>query len=111
MRIVPYSEVKVVIMRSLLAINLLSFGIVHALPQAGDVALQGFVREGLASLNAAMHKVVDDKKSASIVTLLARNGKIVNQDAYGVIDATASTKVPVQKVFAIKAAELIQKCN
>ena len=97
-------------MLSFPTLSLLFLSVAYALPQAGDAALQGFAKEGLVSLNAAMRKVVDDKKSASIVTLLARNGKIVNQDAYGVMDATASTKVPVQKVFA-NVTKLAQNHN
>jgi hypothetical protein len=98
-------------MRSFLVLGLCLLSVAEALPQASDAALQGFTKEGLASLNAAMRKVVDDKKSASIVTLLARNGKIVNQDAYGVMDATASTKIQVQKVSATNVPKSFEGHN
>jgi hypothetical protein len=94
-------------MRSILAFGFLLLSAAEALPQASDAALQGFSKEGLASLNAVMRKFVDDKKTASIVTLLARNGKIVNHDAYGVMDVTASTKVSVQKVISINVPKFI----
>jgi hypothetical protein len=98
-------------MRSFLTLSFLLLGAANALPQAGDASLQGFSKEGLASLNAVMRKFVDDKKTASMVTLLARNGKIVNQDAYGVFDAAASTKVPVQKVSTTNVPEFFECHN
>lgn len=48
-------------------------------------------------MNDELHKWVDTKQGANVVTLLARHGKIVSHDAYGVLDASASTKVPAKK--------------
>jgi hypothetical protein len=93
-------------MWSSLILSLWFLGASNALPQTGDAKLQGFTAEGLASLEAALRKVVDEKRSAGITTLLARNGKIVNQYTYGVMDNAASAKVPVQKVF-INIEELV----
>lgn len=56
-----------------------------------------FSASGLQSLNAAMAKWVDTGKGANIVTLLSHRGKIVNHDAYGVLDASAAIKTPARK--------------
>ena len=48
--------------------------------------LQGFTAEGLAAFNAGFHDLVDERKLANVVTLVARHGEIVNLDAYGVLD-------------------------
>jgi CubicO group peptidase (beta-lactamase class C family) len=60
-------------------------------------SLQGFTKEGLAAMNAAMHKWVDEKKGANVVTLLSRRGQIVDHDAYGVMDISAKEKTLVRK--------------
>jgi CubicO group peptidase (beta-lactamase class C family) len=65
--------------------------------QVDNSTLQGFSKDALLKMNAAMHKWVDDKKGANVVTLVARRGQIVDLDAYGVMDASAATKAPVQK--------------
>jgi len=39
-----------------------------------------------------MHRWVDQKKGANVVTLLSHNGKIIDQDAYGVLDYSAGPK-------------------
>ena len=58
--------------------------------------VQGFTKESLEELNAKMHALVDNGKLANIVTLIARHGEIVNYDAYGVHDISASPPVPVK---------------
>jgi CubicO group peptidase (beta-lactamase class C family) len=67
-----------------------------ALAQVDNTTLQGFTKEGLTAMNTAMHKWVDSKQGSSVVTLVARNGQIVDLDAYGVLDASAATKSPVK---------------
>ena len=37
-----------------------------------DTALQGFTAEGLQAFNAQFHQLVDDRKLATVVTLIAR---------------------------------------
>ena len=64
-----------------------------ALPAFARIAVQapasaGFTAAGVADLNAKMHALVDGQKLAGVVTLLARNGKVVNLDAYGKQDAS-----------------------
>lgn len=41
-----------------------------------------------AALDAAMHGLVDEKKLAGVVTLVARKGKLRHLDAYGRLDAS-----------------------
>lgn len=60
-------------------------------------SLQGFNNDGISVLNQAMHRWVDDKQGAGVVTLLSRHGKIVNFDAYGSLDAAAGARNPLQK--------------
>ena len=48
------------------------------------------------------HALVDDRKLANVVTLVARHGEIVNLDAYGVLDVSADPKpVQVDSIFRI----------
>jgi CubicO group peptidase (beta-lactamase class C family) len=56
---------------------------------------QIFTNEDIADLNAKFHELVDDGKLANVVTLVAHRGKIVNCDAYGVHDVSASPSIPV----------------
>jgi CubicO group peptidase (beta-lactamase class C family) len=58
--------------------------------------LQGFTAEGLAAFNAEFHRLVDDSKLASVVTLIARHGEVVNLDAYGAMDVSHPPRGPVQ---------------
>jgi hypothetical protein len=58
--------------------------------------IQGFTKDGLAEFNAQFHALVDDGKLANVVTLIARHGEIVNYDAYGVLNISATPPVPVK---------------
>jgi CubicO group peptidase (beta-lactamase class C family) len=73
------------------------------LVRAENPNLQGFTKGGLDALNSEMHKWVDAKNGSNVVTILSRNGEIVNHDAYGVLDYTSATKQPAAKdtIFAI----------
>jgi CubicO group peptidase (beta-lactamase class C family) len=66
-----------------------------------DAALRGFTAEGLAAFNAQFHKLVDDRKLANVVTLIARHGQVVNLDAYGVLDVSAPTPCQTDSIFRI----------
>ncbi|HEY1751153.1 MAG TPA: serine hydrolase domain-containing protein [Caulobacteraceae bacterium] len=68
--------------------------------------LQGFTREGLAAFNAGFHQLVDDKKLANVVTLVARHGEVVNLDAYGVLDASESPARPVKADSIFRIASM-----
>lgn len=58
--------------------------------------IQGFTKAGLEQFNAKFHALVDDGKLANVVTLISRHGEIVNCDAYGVMDISATPHKPVQ---------------
>lgn len=64
-------------------------------------ATGGFRAEGIARLNAEMHGLVDQRKLAGVVTLLARKGQVVNLDAYGRLDADAAGPVAPDSIFRI----------
>jgi CubicO group peptidase (beta-lactamase class C family) len=55
----------------------------------------GFSAERLARLDAAMKSLVDSKKMAGMVTVLARHGKIVEEKVYGYADVAGQK--PMQK--------------
>jgi len=55
----------------------------------------GFSADGLKTLQQTMRALVDDGKLAGITTLVARHGKVVYLDAYGVQDP--ATKTPGQE--------------
>src|SRR5580658_8364986 len=68
-----------------------------------EATRQGFSREGLAAFNQQFHALVDERKLANVVTLIARRGEVVNLDAYGVLDASAAVPVParIDSIFRI----------
>jgi CubicO group peptidase (beta-lactamase class C family) len=72
----------------------------RAAPSGGELAETkpesvGFSAERLGKLDSGMKALVDAKKVAGMVTVLARHGKIVEEKAYGYADV-ASQK-PMQK--------------
>jgi len=64
-------------------------------------ASTGFSAAGVEALNREMHTLVDQRKLAGVVTLLARKGRVVNLDAYGRQDASAATPVATDSIFRI----------
>jgi len=81
-------------------------GAFAALPAFAKIAVQapasaGFTAAGVADLNAKMHALVDGQKLAGVVTLLARNGKVVNLDAYGKQDASGPAPMAADSIFRI----------
>ena len=68
--------------------------------------LQGFTEAGLTDFNAAFHGIVDEKKLANVVTLIARHGEIVNLDAYGVMDASDPARGPVKADSIFRIASM-----
>jgi CubicO group peptidase (beta-lactamase class C family) len=71
-----------------------------------DAAVQGFTREGLVAFNAQFHQLVDERKLANVVTLIARRGEIVNLDAYGVLDVSAETPASVRTDSIFRIASM-----
>ena len=68
--------------------------------------IQGFTKDGLAEFNAQFHALVDDGKLANVVTLIARHGEIVNYDAYGVLNISATPPVPVKTDSIFRIASM-----
>ena len=64
----------------------------------------GFSTEGLKAYQQAMHALVDEAKLAGVTTLVARHGKVVLFDAYGVQDL--ATKVPVARDTIFRIASM-----
>jgi CubicO group peptidase (beta-lactamase class C family) len=64
----------------------------------------GFSTDGLKALQRTMRALVDDTKLAGVTTLVARHGKVVYFDAYGVQDL--ATKKPVTKDTIFRLASM-----
>ncbi|CAN5350362.1 serine hydrolase domain-containing protein [soil metagenome] len=54
-----------------------------------------------AALDAAMHGLVDEKKLAGVVTLVARKGKLRHIDAYGRLDVSSPEPVRTDSLFRL----------
>ncbi len=61
----------------------------------------GFSAAGLKAYQQAMRALVDDAKLAGVTTLVARHGKVVLFDAYGVRDLESKTPVTTDTIFRI----------
>ena len=68
-------------------------------PASPDSA--GFSAEGLKTLQQTMRGLVDDGKLAGITTLVARHGKVVYLDAYGVQDLATKKPVTSSTIFRL----------
>ena len=68
--------------------------------------IHGFSRESLADFNAKLHALVDDGKLAGVVTLIARHGDIVNLDAHGVLDVSATPPSPLRTDTIFRIASM-----
>ena len=64
----------------------------------------GFSTDGLKVLQRTMRALVDEAKLAGVTTLVARHGKVVYLDAYGVQDL--ATKKPVTKDTIFRVASM-----
>jgi CubicO group peptidase (beta-lactamase class C family) len=71
-----------------------------------DADLHGFTPAGLAAFNAQFHQLVDDRKLANVVTLIARRGQVVNLDAYGVLDVSDATPAPCRTDSIFRIASM-----
>jgi CubicO group peptidase (beta-lactamase class C family) len=71
-----------------------------------DATIQGFTPEGLDAFNRQFHALVDERKLANVVTLVARHGQIVNLDAYGVLDVSADTPASVRTDSIFRIASM-----
>jgi CubicO group peptidase (beta-lactamase class C family) len=61
----------------------------------------GFSADGLKALQRAMRALVDESKLAGVATLVARHGKVVYLDAYGVQDLATKKPVARDTIFRI----------
>ena len=61
----------------------------------------GFSGAGLKAYQQAMRALVDEAKLAGVTTLVARHGKVVLFDAYGVQDLESKTPVTTDTIFRI----------
>jgi CubicO group peptidase (beta-lactamase class C family) len=61
----------------------------------------GFSADGLKALQRTMHALVDESKLAGVATLVARHGKVVYRDAYGVQDLATRKPVAADTIFRI----------
>jgi CubicO group peptidase (beta-lactamase class C family) len=61
----------------------------------------GFSAERLARIRPAMQKFIDQKKVPNIVTLLARDGKIVHLEAQGYLDFESREPVTLDSFFRL----------
>ena len=61
----------------------------------------GFSSAGLKSFQQAMRALVDEHRLAGVTTLVARHGKVVHFDAYGVQDLDAKKPIAKDTIFRI----------
>ena len=61
----------------------------------------GFSSAGLKSFQQAMRALVDEHQLAGVTTLVARHGKVVHFDAYGVQDPESKKPVTKDTIFRI----------
>ncbi len=61
----------------------------------------GFTASGVEALKTEMQALVDQKKLAGAVTLLARQGKVVHFEAYGVQDVTTGQATDRDTIYRI----------
>src|SRR2546430_703848 len=95
--------VKIVrVMLALFMIALLS-GVPHLRADSPLAAPEsvGFSAEGLKTLQRTMRALVDDGKLAGVTTLVARHGKVVYLDAYGVQDLATKKPVAHDTIFRL----------
>ncbi|HEY9233627.1 MULTISPECIES: serine hydrolase domain-containing protein [Phenylobacterium] len=64
----------------------------------------GVSSTGLEALNKTFHGLVDEGRLAGVATLLARHGKVVHFDAYGVQDV--NTKAPLHRDTIFRIASM-----
>jgi len=87
-----------------LAVSVLMVGGVAG-PRAADTLATpesvGFSTQGLKAFEQTMHALVDEAKLAGVTTLVARRGKVVAFDAYGVLDLESKKPMAKDSIFRI----------
>jgi CubicO group peptidase (beta-lactamase class C family) len=64
-------------------------------------AVAGMATERLGRLDAHFHKLVDEGKISGVVTWVARHGKLVHEDAYGLADIDAKRPMTTDSYFYV----------
>jgi len=96
---------QIVAQRSMLALVVIALlwgaaGLPAADPLASPESV-GFSADGLKTFQQTMRALVDEAKLAGVTTLVARHGKIVYLDAYGVQDLDSKKPVESNTIFRI----------
>ena len=91
--------------RTLIAV-MCTIGVSGVVGARGDVPLAppesvGFSTTGLKAFNDAFRGLVDQGQLAGVTTLIARHGKVVHFDAYGVKDLESKAPVTKDTIFRI----------
>lgn len=68
---------------------------------AGDAAKAGFSKEGLARIDAFWAREIEAGRIPGAVVAVARDGKLIHYKAYGYLDKTAGTPMPLNAVFQL----------
>jgi CubicO group peptidase (beta-lactamase class C family) len=85
---------------SLLVLTLSAASFAQGLPAAAPDAV-GMSAPRLERLSAAMKRAVDEGKAPGIVTLVARNGKVVHHQSFGQLDREKRVPMPKNAIFRI----------
>jgi len=72
-----------------------------AMAQVSHPESVGFSTEGLKAFQQTFRALVDDARLAGVTTLVARHGKVVHFDAYGVQDLESKKPVTKDTIFRI----------
>lgn len=88
-----------------LMLALLSAGLAGCQQKVGAPAasgtMAGMSAERLQRLDAHFHKLVDEGKISGVVTWVARHGKVVHEDAYGLADIAANRAMSKDTYFYV----------
>jgi CubicO group peptidase (beta-lactamase class C family) len=81
---------------------------VHAADPLAPPASVGFSPDGLRTFQQTMRTLVDEGKLAGVTTLVARHGKVVHADAYGVqsLDQRLEMRKPVTRDTIFRIASM-----
>src|SRR4051794_4808578 len=93
-------------MKTLIATAAMAIGIVANVATAGPLPEAmpddvGFSQQGLKRLDEFFAREIAAKRVPGAVVAIARDGKLVHYKAYGQLDATKDTPMPLDAVFAL----------
>ena len=87
---------------SVLAAAVFASALVHAQPLPTTTPQEGgFSVEGLERLNAFFEREIKAERVPGAVIAIARNGKLVHYQAYGLLNKTTGTPMPKDAIFAL----------